>query len=602
MRLAAKGLFLISVPLIFQIVVVVCLSLLLWQLQEQTNKEAKYKEIVAECNNLTLKLGEVVKSIFTPGRDLYSLTLDAKDVASVRSSVKDLQDRLAEDPAQAPNIVKLNQFADRFIDQLVKQKKSPVAVDGAGMLTERNIFEFRLMRTCEQLSRLLTKIVDIETSSHPPQEQQDVESRHLIRLFLLLAVLLSVLVTVCLAYFGSITIRKPLERMVINAAKISRREPLLPELPGKDELGNLDHVLHAVDLAIEEALTSERNLISNAADLVCSFDEHGLFRSANPFALQLLGYEPEELVAASVLSFTLSEDCDKVEQFLSSAHPDGETQAISIRMLRKDKHIIETSWSAIWSERERSFFCVVHDTTERKHIERLKQDFIAMISHDLRTPLMSVLSSINLVQSGATGGITPEVENDLNNAERSVEHLIELVNDLLDFEKLEAGRMEFDIAAIQLGSVFAESERLVEALVTTRKVTIQTPDLDQSAAGDQRKLVQVLTNLLSNALKHSPENGVVMIQTRLLDNWVEISVHDQGPGVPDEFAEKIFAPFEQISHRATAALGTGLGLAICKLVIEGHGGKIGVRPSESLEGSAFWFTVPLTDLENLEGS
>jgi signal transduction histidine kinase len=214
-----------------------------------------------------------------------------------------------------------------------------------------------------------------------------------------------------------------------------------------------------------------------------------------------------------------------------------------------------------------------------------------MISHDLRTPLMSVLSSINLVQSGATGEVSAPVERELNSAERSVDHLIELVNDLLDFEKLEAGRMDFDIVPIHINEIVNESVRMVQALSDQRHVSIESPTKDFAVAGDQRKLIQVLVNLLSNALKHSPEGGVIKVQTRLVDGMLELSIHDQGPGVPDEFAEKIFAPFEQISHRPTAALGTGLGLAICKLVVEGHGGKIAVRHSDVLPGSAFWFTL-----------
>jgi signal transduction histidine kinase len=264
-------------------------------------------------------------------------------------------------------------------------------------------------------------------------------------------------------------------------------------------------------------------------------------------------------------------------------------------MQPRNQNVIDTAWSAIWSQRQESIFCVAHDITERKHVERLKQDFIAMLSHDLRTPLMSVLSSINLVQAGAAGEVSARTESELNKVERSIDHLIELVNDLLDFEKLEAGRMDFDILPISFNEVLDESLRLVQALTEQKRVKIGSPTKDFTVAGDQRKLIQVIVNLLSNALKHSPEDGLVQIQTQSTGNMVEISIHDQGPGVPDQYAEIIFTPFEQISTRSTAALGTGLGLTICKLLVEGHGGKIGVRNSDLLQGSAFWFTVPTPD-------
>lgn len=140
-------------------------------------------------------------------------------------------------------------------------------------------------------------------------------------------------------------------------------------------------------------------------------------------------------------------------------------------------------------------------------------------------------------------------------------------------------------------SIFEETCQHVKALSDKMNVQIRCPENALTVHCDRRKLVQVLVNLVSNALKHSPPGGMIRLENKRTKNMVEISVHDQGPGVPEEFQKSIFAPFEQISGRATAALGTGLGLAICKLIVEGQGGKIGVRSSDSLQGSAFWFTV-----------
>jgi len=122
----------------------------------------------------------------------------------------------------------------------------------------------------------------------------------------------------------------------------------------------------------------------------------------------------------------------------------------------------------------------------------------------------------------------------LSSAERSVDHLIELVNDLLDFEKLEAGRMNFELVPLKISEVIDESVRLVDALAKERKVTIESPNRDLMVSGDQRKLIQVTVNLLSNALKHSPEGGVIKIQTREVGGMVECAIHDEGPAVPDE--------------------------------------------------------------------
>ena len=200
----------------------------------------------------------------------------------------------------------------------------------------------------------------------------------------------------------------------------------------------------------------------------------------------------------------MTDTCDRVDRLIGARTESGATSTLEVRMRTVANNIIDTSWSAIWSEREQSLFCVIHDISERKNLERLKQDFIAMISQLLRTPLMSVHSSLELVQSGATGELAAQPQSQLGSASRSTEHLIDLVNDLLDFEKLEAGRMDFSPESLSLAEVFEETREHVKALSDKMNVQIQLPERTMSVHCDRRKLVQVLVNLVSNALKHSP--------------------------------------------------------------------------------------------------
>ena len=597
MKLATKGLLVVSVPLVFQLIIVCVLAVLLWRAQNLAAAEARAKDIIYSCNHTTVDIAKTMQSAFRTDRaaGIKPRELEQHDIDEVVSSISNLQAHLLERPIQTRNVERLSQFSDKFINQLRMAKAAETSQDEEEH-SKREMYEFKMVKTSLTLIKIFEDVIKLENKENPEKLDQRKDARLMIRIWLIAACVTTALAGIVLAYFSSRTIRKPLQRMVRNAACMSTRQPLEPELEGNDELAKLDRVLHSVNAAIEEALTSERNLINYAADLVFSVDRQGTFLSVNPFSQTMLGYAPEELIGTSVLKLIPAENLEEVKKTLGSNYKGRESLLFETKMQCKTE-VIETSWSVIYSQRERTFFCVAHNITERKHVERLKQDFIAMISHDLRTPLMSVSSSINLVQSGATGEITDVVERELNSAERSVDHLIELVNDLLDFEKLEAGRMNFEVIPLQISEVIDESARLVDALAVERKITIETPTEDLMVAGDQRKLIQVTVNLLSNALKHSPEGGVIKVQTRTVDNMVEIAIHDQGPGVPDEYAEKIFAPFEQISHRATAALGTGLGLAICKLVVEGHGGKIAVRHSELLEGSAFWYTLPAANAE-----
>lgn len=588
MKLATKGILIVSVPVATQLMLILTMSILLWRAHNLELEQANSREAIAACSELIHKTGHIIKHFYGAEGDTTPLT--EEEVASVRKNVDLLKEKIGiegqKSPQLAPQLKRLDQKADELFPLLNAVRQKKFDVNGTKYKSERVLFQ-QLNEVYDCVNRIIVA-VNVSRSGAPEESARAAE---MIGYALIAFVIISIVISVALAYFASITIRKPLELMAANAAKISQRVPLSPVIGGTDELSNLDDLLHQVEHSIDQALTNERNLIAHAGDLVCSIDQSGIFTSANPYALTLLGCSPEHLIKSSVLDFVVSDDCDKVDQLIGKRTESGATSTLEVRMRTSLNNVIETSWSAIWSERDRSLFCVIHDISERKNLERLKQDFIAMISHDLRTPLMSVHSSLDLVQSGATGEFSAPTKSKLESASRSTEHLIDLVNDLLDFEKLEAGRMDFSAETFSLAEVFEQSCQHVKALSDKMNVRVHAPELAMSVHCDRRKLIQVLVNLISNALKHSPSGGEIRLENRHVDSMIEIVVHDRGPGVPENYQDSIFAPFEQISNRATAALGTGLGLAICKLIVEGQGGKIGVRRSEILEGSAFWLTV-----------
>jgi len=583
-KLATRGMLLVAVPVVMQVCLIITMSVLLWKVHTLALDEARSKDAISSCNQLVHNTGQIVKRMY--GLEGESTLLTESDLILVRSYLQELKERLTPEQLQMAEFKQLSQLVDEFVPLMNAVKEHKYERMGSKFRSERVLFT-KLDKVYDCVSGIL-KAVNTVHEAAPAEMAQAIDA---IKYALVAFVVASIVLSIVLAYFASVSIRKPLELMAQTADKISQRIPLEAPMEGRDELAALDDLLHQVDTAIDHALTSERNLIAFAGDLVCSIDQNGLFTSANPYAYTLLGCSPERLLSSSVLDFVLSDDCDKVDRLIGARTISGVAPGLEVRMQTVSKNIIDTSWSAIWSERDQSLFCIIHDISERKNLERMKQDFIAMISHDLRTPLMSVHSSLELVQSGATGELAPQAEVQLGSASRSTEHLIELVNDLLDFEKLEAGRMDFTVETAPLPEIFEETCQHVKALSDKMNVQIICPENRLSVRCDRRKLIQVLVNLVSNALKHSPNGGVIRLENQRVKDMIEISVHDEGPGVPEEFQQSIFAPFEQISSRATAKLGTGLGLAICKLIVEGQGGKIGVRSSGTLKGSAFWFTV-----------
>jgi signal transduction histidine kinase len=232
-----------------------------------------------------------------------------------------------------------------------------------------------------------------------------------------------------------------------------------------------------------------------------------------------------------------------------------------------------------------------------KEAQQMRQTFVAMISHDLRTPLTSVQGFLELVSIGAMGDVSEKVSSGADTARKNVSRLIRLVSDLLDLEKMEAGKMKMTPKIIYVESAIEKSIEAVEEFAAGQNVKIEYAETDAEVNADPDRLIQVIVNLLSNAVKFSPAGETVEIKALEGNDHVEVQVKDRGRGVPAEYRQVIFEKYRQVkSEDGTKKGGTGLGLPICKLIIEQSGGQIGVN-SEDGKGSVFWFRLPKVSTE-----
>jgi PAS domain S-box-containing protein len=234
----------------------------------------------------------------------------------------------------------------------------------------------------------------------------------------------------------------------------------------------------------------------------------------------------------------------------------------------------------------------VRDLSESREVERLKREFVSTVSHELRTPLASIRGSLGLLAGGVLGQLPPEAADVVAVAERNVLRLVKLTNDILDLDKLDTGRIELRLEEVSLSSIFDRSVEAVRSFADQEAVAVEVESTDAKVRADGDRLVQVVVNFLSNAVKFSPRGSAVRLSCLEEEGSVEVRVSDQGRGIPDTLREAVFERFRQVeASDARQKGGSGLGLAICKAIIEQHRGSVGVE-SEEGRGSVFWFRLP----------
>ncbi|WP_345196942.1 HAMP domain-containing sensor histidine kinase [Kistimonas scapharcae] len=234
---------------------------------------------------------------------------------------------------------------------------------------------------------------------------------------------------------------------------------------------------------------------------------------------------------------------------------------------------------------------------KNSHLEKankIKSEFLAVVSHELRTPLTSIKGALGIAQK-LSHQLPQETQNILDIAHKNSERLSHLVNDILDVEKLAEDKITFDITTINVDEFIKELTKNQSVYCTMHHSNIV---FDGNATGvkinaDKARLDQVITNLVSNAAKFSPENSDIIIRTQAKDKKLRIEVIDQGPGIPDDFKEKIFQRFSQADSSSTrSAQGAGLGLYICKKIITNLGGRINFENNKT-KGSVFYIEFDL---------
>lgn len=359
---------------------------------------------------------------------------------------------------------------------------------------------------------------------------------------------------------------------------------------------------------IEEALRVSQvrfaSILNIADDAIIAVDRQQQITLFNQGAEKIFGYsaaeaigQPLDLLLPDRLAQQHRQHIAGFAQSDCEARRMGERREILGRRKNGEEFPAEASISKLQLKNEIILTVILRDTSNRKIIERMKDEFISIVSHELRTPLTSIHGSLGMLASGLLDAEPETGKRLLEIAVDSTERLIRLINDVLDVERIESGKVTMVKTNCPVADLLTNAANVMQAMAEKFQVTLAisplSTALSASVWADGDRLIQTLTNLLSNAIKFSPPDSVVCLKAELQGEDVLFSVADRGRGIPADKLETIFERFQQVDASDSRNHdGTGLGLAICRNIIQQHSGQIWVE-SVLGKGSTFYFTLPL---------
>jgi PAS domain S-box-containing protein len=361
----------------------------------------------------------------------------------------------------------------------------------------------------------------------------------------------------------------------------------------------------------QEELQAMSNALESAVEGIAQLDVQGRYVMVNRAYASMIGYQPEELLGLGWQETVHVDDLGTARVAYQRMLSEGKAE-MEVRALRKDRTVLDKQVVMVKAyDPQQQFtgsYCFAKDISDRREIERLKDEFVSVVSHELRTPLTSISGALDLLANGVLQSRPEAAQRMLNIAASSTDRLVRLINDILDIERIESGKVTMTKQACDAARLIAQAVEVMQDIAERAGVSLVVVPLSVFVWADPDRIIQVLTNLLSNAIKFSPPGGTVWLTAEIKEAEVDqpailpsaaaqplllFSVRDQGRGIPPDKLESIFGRFQQVDASDSRQKGgTGLGLAICRTILQYHGGQIWAEsPSEG--GSTFRFALPI---------
>jgi PAS domain S-box-containing protein len=594
LSLRRLGIIIVTVPVLVSIIFIAVLVGALNDAERELKAQilgAKLAAVVANLQGQSFQAALQAKTWHSTRSEEAGQRLD-KLLASVQKSESELKELLKNDEKQkylVENSIADSEKARRFLLSI----RNGASTHFGGTIDAR-IFHKQGFIYMNSLTENYNILNDYAMTLQ--KDATSTKSRDGVVTTMVIGIIANIAIAIFLGYFFTTKFARRVSVVGNNAMLLASGKPLSERLEGDDEVAQLDFAFHNMAEALTEANSKQLALLDNAADVLCSLDEHLTLIRVSASCERVWGYAPEEVTGLRLAQILEKETAGKTTRE-AEEHIKAKSQgSFDARLIKKDGRIIDVVISSYWSASERALFCVVRDVTREREFERIKQKLMDTVAHDLRSPLASIKAVLESLALGVMGKLSDNAVKRIRGAEGSADRLLRLINDLLDFDKYESGQFTLYLQSNSIQEVCYASIVSIESLIEGKHLTTKVEGEDFSVNVDSDRLTQAIVNIVSNAVKFSPEGGTIKITTKERNKQVLVEIADQGPGIPDEFKADVFERFKQVESEAHKHKGTGLGLPIAKQVIEAHGGRIGVKDNTG-GGTIFWFTIPLEEPE-----
>ncbi len=604
LKLGHQGILIVLILLGFEAVFVGMNWYLLVETEKESRREESYKEISAKSSRL-------LQTIFDTGdaAGKFSLHQQRADLnryetsrAEIPEILKWLKDKLKDSPKEIEVLNLIEKDVHLGLQVLAEIKQAGEEGDEE---TAQRIGYFAMRKLQPRIDSLCRNQIAFQKMQHEKIAQMPAElkkRRDATKQLLVAGVGVNILGAILLGIFFIRSITSRLKVITDNSERLRRKEELHPPMKGGDEIAQLDATFHEMADSLrgeEELLRASEQQVKSMIDqmpvgLLVTRDTGIEF--ANPMAQRLFKYSHGEIIEKSLGElFAASSESDteaasSISNWLEDRALD---HVVELKAFKSngEEFPVEFSMSDVSLGRASRRLAMVLDVTERFEVQKMRREFVAMVSHELRTPLNSVSGFLQLLPLGVFGKLNDEAISQVETADKNIDNLIGLINDLLDLEKMEAGKMDLSRTSSLLEDIVDQSINDISDAANEREISPYFEGCEIEIKGDADRLQQCITKVLSFMISFTPPGATINISAeKERGGSITIKISSQLLTIPEDLLETIFERFQQLDLPGGRG-STGLGLPLAKTIVEQHDGAIQIESSDS-KGTTFLIHLP----------